>query len=287
LRRKNFSQQTGVSDRCPSLIIWSSQLLKDGYLVFLLVVVMICVLHLHEKFSYISIIVLTLSLFGILSLRFYIFYMLVVAVVGSFIIGLKPTPRSVFSKLLIFILVGITLTYLGVLRNAGTELEEFASLERIQQSRSDLAERAESGFGQDLDVSTGEGALTALPIGFSYLMFAPFPWDMTNLRQLLTLPEMILWWASMPFLIMGLWYTIKYRLRTSIGILLFTLMLTFAYSIFQGNVGTAYRQRAQIQVFLFMFIAVGWSILKEQREDRKLLQRAGRQNLGRRLQAKA
>jgi hypothetical protein len=48
-------------------------------------------------------------------------------------------------------------------------------------------------------------------------------------------------------------------------------MLTLAYSIFQGNVGTAYRQRTQIQVFFFMFIAVGWVLWKEKREDRKLL----------------
>jgi hypothetical protein len=101
-------------------------------------------------------------------------------------------------------------------------------------------------------------------------MFAPFPWQAANFRQAITLPEMMVWWASIPLLLSGLWYTIKNRLRDSISILIFTLLLTIAYSIFQGNVGTAYRQRAQIQVFMFMFIAVGWTLWQERKENRNI-----------------
>jgi hypothetical protein len=44
-------------------------------------------------------------------------------------------------------------------------------------------------------------------------------------------------------------------------------MLSIAYSVFQGNVGTAYRQRAQLLVFYFLFVAVGFVLLKEKREN--------------------
>jgi hypothetical protein len=54
-------------------------------------------------------------------------------------------------------------------------------------------------------------------------------------------------------------------------------MLTLAYSIFQGNVGTAYRQRAQLLIFYFMFVAVGYVLLKERREERAALRLAARQ----------
>ena len=70
---------------------------------------------------------------------------------------------------------------------------------------------------------------------------------------------------------MVIWWSIRHKLRSAFPIIIFTLMLTLAYSIFQGNVGTAYRQRTQIQVFLFMFIGVGWQIYKEKKEDKKLL----------------
>jgi hypothetical protein len=181
------------------------------------------------------------------------------------------------------IVIGIGFTYLGVIQNAGSDIEQFADLKRIQLSRVDLATSAESGYGEDLDVSTTEGALAALPIGFTYLMLAPFPWEMNNFRQLITLPEVILWWLSIPFLISGLVFTIRNRLRGSIAILLFSLMLTLAYSIFLGNVGTAYRQRTQIQVILFIFIAVGWTLYKERRENKKLIIQAKNREIERRL----
>ncbi|HEX7955450.1 MAG TPA: hypothetical protein VF508_00815, partial [Pyrinomonadaceae bacterium] len=77
------------------------------------------------------------------------------------------------------------------------------------------------------------------------------------------------WWASFPLLVMGIWFTVKYRLRQALPILLFTSMLTLAYSIFQGNVGTAYRQRSQILVFYFIFVAVGAVLSLERREERR------------------
>lgn len=259
----------------PAFIIWSGQLLKDGLIIFLLVLVMTMVLQLQEKFNYFSVIFLIFALFGILSLRFYIFYMVAISVAGSFVIGQSVSVKSIARGVILLIVTGIALTYLGVLRTATENFDKWGNLEAVQRSRSDLVNRADSGFGSDVDVSTTEGAITAIPVGFTYLMLAPFPWQLGSLRQSFTIPEMIVWWASMPLLIIGLVYTIKNRLRNAISILIFTLMLTLAYSIFQGNVGTAYRQRTQIQVFLFIFIAVGWTLRKEKRENLKA-QRAAR-----------
>lgn len=260
----------------PSFIIWSSQLMKDGLIIFLLVCTMTMVLQLQRKFNAVAVAILIFSMFGILSLRFYIFYMVAVAVAGSFVIGLGTSAQSISRRVIIVAIMGLGLTYLGVLRNAGTEFEKFGNLEMVQQSRLDLS-KAGSGFGEDLDVSTTEGAITAIPTGFLYLMLAPFPWQISNFRQAITLPEILFWWACIPLIIAGLWYAIKNRLREAIPILLFTLMLTLAYSIFQGNVGTAYRQRTQIQVFLFIFVAVGWSLLQERKENKKLLRQAQRE----------
>jgi len=145
-------------------------------------------------------------------------------------------------------------------------------------SRTDQA-NAGSGFGQDVDVSTTEGAITAIPIGLVYLLFAPFPWDMATLRQSITLPEMLVWWAAFPMLVLGLWFGIRHRLRQVAPIVIFTTMLTIAYSVFQGNVGTAYRQRSQLLVFYFIFVAVGAVLLKERAEDKRRQQLLAKQEL--------
>lgn len=255
----------------PAFIIWSSQLLKDGLIIFLLVLAMTMVLQLQEKFNYATLGLLIFSLSGIITLRFYIFYMVVLAVAGSFIVGVSNTAPAIARRTLILIFMGLALTYLGVIRNASVDFERFGSLERVQVSRLDLARSAESGLDENVDVSTTEGAILAIPIGFAYLMFAPFPWQVSNFRQSITLPEVLLWWALLPLAVSGLWYTIRHRLRKAFPILIFGVMLTLAYSIFQGNVGTAYRQRTQIQVFMFIFIAVGWSLYQEKKENRKYL----------------
>jgi len=205
----------------PSLVLWSSQGLKDGPIIFLLAVSMLATLKLGER----------------LSTKY-------------------------------FTLLVLALTYLGVLRGAGAQLESYGNLQAVQTARSDQAQTT-SGFSQDVDVSTTFGAMSAIPVGLIYLLFAPFPWQLANLRQSITLPEMLVWWGSFPLLVMGVWFTVKYRLRQALPILIFTSMLTLAYSIFQGNVGTAYRQRAQILVFYFIFVAVGAVLVKEARESRR------------------
>lgn len=268
----------------PSFVIWSSQLLKDGLIIFLLVCVMTAVLHLQKKFSYLSVFFLIISLSGIISLRFYIFYMVAVAVAGSFLIGFGSSVRLIVRNLIIFVLLGLALTYLGVIRNATTAFDTYGSLERVQNSRLDLSTSADSGFGEDIDVSTFSGLVVAVPVGLVYLFFAPFPWQVNKLNQVLVLPETFLWWALIPIMISGLWYTLKNKLRAAIPVLVFSLMLMLSYSIFQGNVGMLYRQRTQIQVFLFIFIAVGWTLIQERRENKKLLRQAKEQQLKRRLQ---
>jgi|CXWL01.1.fsa_nt_gi hypothetical protein len=291
--RKIFSNQRAAKVAAlgvaifPSFVIWSGQLLKDGLIIFMLVVAMTMVLQLQERMNYGAVAMLILSLFGILSLRFYIFYMAVIAVVGSFVVGVAKSNRSIFRRTLVLFLLGFGLSYLGVGRNAAVELPTFANLDRIQSSRSDLARAASSGFNEEVDVSTTEGALTAIPTGFMYLMFAPFPWEASNLRQAITIPEVLVWWMMLPLVIMGLIYAVKNRLRNAFPILIFSLLLTVAYSLFQGNVGTAYRQRTQIQVFLFILMGVGWTVYQERRENKRILRVATQRQIDHRIRTGA
>ena len=254
----------------PSLVLWSSQGLKDGPIVFFLAVSILATLKLGEKFSVKYIAILVVTLFAVLTFRFYVFYMILAAVAGAFVLGMQKVTASNFVRqFAIIIVIGLALTYLGVTRYANVHLSYYTRLERVQMSRQDASSNAQSGYGQGLDVSTGEGALKTIPLGMVYLLFAPFPWQLASLRQSITLPEMVVWWASFPLLILGLWFSIKYRLRQISPVLIFTVMLSLAYSIFQGNVGNAYRQRSQLLVFYFIFVAVGYVLLLEKREERK------------------
>jgi hypothetical protein len=254
----------------PSLVLWSSQGLKDGPIVLFLALTILATIKLGHKLSAPWVVVLVFSLVGVLAFRFYVFYMLLLAVVAAFVIGMREvTVQSMARQLVVVGLLALALTFIGVTRYANVQVETYADFETLQRSRHDAARSAQSGFGRDVDVSTASGALTTIPLGIVYLLFAPFPWQLGSLRQSLTLPEMVIWWTSFPLLILGVWFSIKYRLRQMFPIVIFTSMLTIAYSVFQGNVGTAYRQRAQILVFYFIFVAVGAVLVKEKREERR------------------
>ena len=268
----------------PSLVLWSSIMLKDGIMIFLLVLAIYCSLKLQERFDAKHVIVVLLALMGIMSLRYYIFYVVCVAIVGGFVAGQKNTIRSIIARSVAVIIIGTSLGYLGFLESAGGEIERMTSLEAIQESRRDLSQSARSGFGEDLDVSTTEGAFTALPLGFTYLLLAPFPWQITSNLAAMTLPEMMIWWVMIPFMIAGIYYSVRNRLRESLSMLIFTIMLTLGYSILQGNVGTAYRQRAQIQVFLFMFVAVGITLFIERRENKRLFTASRNRQMARQIE---
>ena len=77
----------------PSLVLWSAQGLKDAPIVFFLVLAILASLRLNEKLSLKHAAILVVALFSILSLRFYVFYMIAVAIAGGFVIGFqKFTP---------------------------------------------------------------------------------------------------------------------------------------------------------------------------------------------------
>jgi len=264
----------------PSLILWSSQALKDALIILALSLCILATIRLMEKITVPYILVLGVCLAALLSLRFYIFYMMAAAVGGSFLIGLKSADaRSFVQRFVAIGVIGMAFTWFGVIRFAATQFERYGNLQMVQLSRMDQARNAESGFGKDVDVGTTEGALTVIPIGLVYLLFAPFPWQLVSTRQSIALPEMLIWWAAFPLLVLGWWYALKHRLRQVAPIVLFTTMLTLAYAVFQGNVGTAYRQRSQLLVFYFIFVAVGAVLMLEKREDRRLRAKMAKQEL--------
>lgn len=260
----------------PAMVVWTCQLLKEGFIIFFLVLALYAAINLQKKFSWNWAIYLLISLLMLSGLRFYVFFMVVIAIFGGFVLSVKASVEGLASRFIACVLVAVVMAYLGVWRMSTEQIDKFGSLERVQMSRDWAARASKSGLDKDVDVSTSDGAISALPLGFITLLLAPFPWQIGSITQGLTMPEMIIWWLSIPFMIIGLIYTIRTRFRETIGILFFTLILSISYSLYQGNLGTLYRQRAQIQVFLLLFTAAGVAVVVERRENKKLMLKAQR-----------
>jgi hypothetical protein len=187
----------------PSLVLWSSQGLKDGPIVFFLALTILATLKLGHNFSTTYLLTLGRLNDRVLAFRFYVFYMLVAAVGGAFLIGMRTlTAQSIARQFVVVLVLGLSFTYFGITRYANAQFEQYGNLEQLNRSRQDLTS-ANSGFGREVDVSTTSGALMTIPTGLVYLLFAPFPWQLGSLRQSLTLPEMVIWWAAFPLLILA------------------------------------------------------------------------------------
>jgi 4-amino-4-deoxy-L-arabinose transferase-like glycosyltransferase len=248
----------------PQMVFWSAGMYKDPTILLCIAVCMYAVLRMRDGFSPGFVLLFVGAALALLTLRFYVFYFVVAAAMGTFVFGGRG---GLAGRLLSYVVLigalagGFTL---GARQETLESQAAYMTLNQAQVTRTDQAMWGKSAYGTDYDVTTPSGALLALPVGLIYLLFAPFPWAISGVRQLMTLPETLVWYALMPAFARGLAYSVRHRLRDVLPILVFTVTLTLAYALMQGNVGTAYRQRTQVTMFFFVFMGVG-IVEKQQR----------------------
>ena len=166
---------------------------------------------------------------------------------------------------ILVIIISVAFSYFGAPEAAKSAID----LKQIQNARVWGAKVSNSGFGGDVDITDPEAALSYLPLGILYVLLSPFPWMINNLRQLITLPELIAWWCLMPMMVRGYWFALRHRLRQSFVICTFVIGLTLAFAIYQSNAGTAYRHRSQLYVFFFVFIGIGLELRRNAKLEKQ------------------
>jgi 4-amino-4-deoxy-L-arabinose transferase-like glycosyltransferase len=249
----------------PQVVFWSTGMYKDPPILLCIALAMYAVLKLRERLSLSMVALFVVAEVVLITLRFYIAYFVLFAALATFVFARRHgVMRMVITYgLLLGVLYGAL--HFAVQRETLEQQTTYMTLERLQTTREDQAMWGRSGFGQEYDVSTPTGALSALPTGLVYLLFAPFPWAVSGLRQALVVPETLVWYALMPAFVRGLTFATKKNLRAVLPIVVFAVSLTVAYALMQGNVGTAYRQRTQITMFFFIFMGVGVAERRRQR----------------------
>jgi hypothetical protein len=239
----------------PQMIFWSAALYKDPMVMLAIALNILAVFKLRQGLRPAWVAAYLASAGALVWLRFYIFYATVAAAAAGLLIRDRRRMAVGLASQLAVVAGVIVLLLATPVGQEVLQQSRFFDLELLQGSRMDLA-RAGSGFAARADVSTVSGILGVLPVGVLHLLFAPFPWTVTGIRQALALPDILMWYALVPFLVLGI-ASASRRLRETMPIFVFTTALTLAYGAFLGNVGTAYRQRTQIMMFYFLFVADG------------------------------
>lgn len=242
----------------PSMILWSSIALKDPLMSLLVVMTLDSCIALRRRFSLGSLIGVAAPIVAMQPIRFYMIYFLGFAVVISLVVDRGTKLVTGVPKQLVLggAIIGL-LTLVGVSGSAQKDAE-LLTFARVSSFRAGMATTANSGFDADVDISTPARALAFLPIGVSFLLLSPFPWQFTSLRSSFALPEMIVWWALFPSLLGALAWTVRRRFSAVAPLVIFAGTMTAAYGLMHGNIGSGFRQRAQIFVVLFIFTSFGW-----------------------------
>jgi hypothetical protein len=241
----------------PSMILWSAVAMKDTLMSVLIVVTLSGCVALKRRFSFGAMMVTAGSIVAMQPVRFYMVYFLGFSVVTSLFLerGIRQLG-GVYKQL---VLLGVFAGLLAIAGNAGGFSEGTASLnfESVSRFRHAMATTASSGFDSGVDVSTPQRALAFLPVGMAELLLGPFPWQFGSLRALFAAPETFYWWWMFPGLVSGLIWAVRKRFAETSPLVLFAVTMTCAYSLMHGNVGSGFRQRAQIFVILFIFASFG------------------------------
>lgn len=237
----------------PSLVLWSAVNIRDVWVIFLILFISWHSLRIVKGRSVLALANVGLGVYAITFFRDYLFFVVALPPIVAFLIG---TRGNLGRNFVFAMLTGVGLLYL-VERGAGAGAVPHMSLESLSQVRQDMAQGAASAFQQDVDISTPGRALLFLPVGIAYFLFSPFPWQMTSLLKLISLPEMLLMYYLTPSIVRGIAHTVRHRFRESLQVLLLMTLLTVSYALGEGNVGTLYRHRAQAILFYLMFAAVG------------------------------
>ena len=264
----------------PSLIIWSSQTVKEPVVILLEMVALYgCVNLKLSGFSLKYILLCGLAIVLIIPFRFYAAYIAGAAIALSLVLPLITRGKWSIGAMVGMAAVVVPIVLVsGVLVQHEAEFERF-DLEQIQSFRINIAKGTGSGIESDYDLHTPEGFGLATLVGGAHLLLAPFPWQVASgsLRMLVTLPEMLVWWWLFFIgVVPGLLYTVRRRFNDIQPLLFFTIGLGLLYSVMFGNIGLIYRQRAQLLPYLLVFAAVGL----EQRTIKRLAARKLRNHTG-------
>jgi len=265
---RRLGRLTGILTAiAPSHLIWTSQGIKEPIITLLLTTCLFYTMRLSEKMRIFDGIVLLLSLGALYSLRYYVFFVVFIAIAGALVVTRRQfSTKQILQGSALVLLIAFIFLYYG----AGDVAQQTLDINRLQANREWSAKASESGYGGSVDISDSRQAITYLPLALVYFLFAPLPWMIRNFNHVVILPEMILWWLGAPFMFYGFWLAVRHRLRASLPLCLFTAGLTISYSLYLTNFGTAHRMRCQLLGFLIIFVGIGWETVRV-----TLLQRRG------------
>ncbi|MCH7933469.1 MAG: glycosyltransferase family 39 protein [Gemmatimonadetes bacterium] len=244
----------------PSLVLWSVLNIRDSLATLCTVMLVLYAIRLTKRFQPYDLWAFLGALLGLGLLRDYMAFLVLLGLVIGSVTAVRPD--RMFATMLFGTIAAVALTYLADQVGLFSSIRPEGLLETAQILRSGLQQGAVSAFGVGADTGTIGAALRYIPIGASFLLFAPFPWDIQSTLQATAMGETLLWYPLFLLSILGFRISFRDRLPAALVPVSVLLVVVSSYALVEGNFGTAYRHRAQIMPLFFIFSGIGLSWIK-------------------------
>ena len=239
----------------PSLVLWSVLNIRDALAALCTVVLVLYGMRLSKRVQLSHLWFFAAALLGLGLLRDYMAFLVVLGLAIGSVTALRP--ERMLATMLFGTTAALALTYFADQVGLFSAIRPEGLLETAQVLRTGLQQGATSAFGVGAQTITIGGALQYIPIGGSYLLFAPFPWDIQTTLQATAMWETLLWYPLFLLSLLGFRISMRDRVTTALFPVSVLLVVVSSYALVEGNFGTAYRHRAQIMPLFFVFSGVG------------------------------
>jgi len=92
--------------------------------------------------------------------------------------------------------------------------------------------------------------------GWIHVLFEPFPWKISSLPMLSSLPQMIFWYILIFYSFLGMGISLRYNFNDSLILVLYLFVMVSILAVTGGNIGTIFRLREVITPTLIIFSSV-------------------------------
>ncbi|MCQ4165480.1 glycosyltransferase family 39 protein [Tahibacter harae] len=247
----------------PSFIYWSCLMLKDPLSIFSLSLLVLAVVRLRRDFSAGALAAMAFSLMMLLGVREYLFFVSVFLIVISYVpVEGRRTAPLLATMAGVVVLIGAA-TYsagFGVFGSDYIRQSHYFDLEYINQSRINISHGTGAFFDEPETAAWGESADSTFRALAAAIYFFFVSIDLTqigSLRQLMALPEVLVFLLLLPSLMRGLGQSWQQARQASLPLAVFAFGLLAVYGSAATNMGAMFRWRMQALPLLLAFMVYG------------------------------
>jgi len=257
----------------PGFAFWSGALHKEGLTLLILNLACYHVLRLQARWRLPSLVVVVSSILALWGLRYYL-AILMAAVAGLGLLWGRRSQAGGTGRVgmpVFFRQAAVALAFVAAMFSVGfIEQGESVLVEgengvlvELDRNRQWAATAADSGYLPGVRLATPQEAAEYFPVGLTYFLFVPFPWQLGSFRQNMVVPETLFWVLLYPLMAVGVIRGLRVNRPGTMVLLGATAGMCVFYALLSGNVGTAYRMRSQVWLLWAPFAAWGWGIVRE------------------------